>query len=637
MQPAPPHAHAPLVVCPGATRHVYDTHTTLAPAPAPNPWSLPALSVAVLGVVGACYLLTLPSSSSSLWTLTTPRVAQSLPHASESRSRLHTSLNRDIGSLLSPTARKSPGIPRPRPTLPTGAHDAGVPASAALNGPHGHESLSTVTGAVSHAAVPVGGLLGIGVLVAYFFGLWHKSQRQADPVVDLQPQPLAMCSTTSTHNTNGGESLPTWESLAPLVPTAQDPGPEVLGIALDQPPAQSGRLILYRDRNGWCPYSERVWLGMMEKGLEFDEVLINLQGRKPKWYYDEVRTGNTPAIRFPDGTVMWESLDLLKELDVRYPAPEYPALFPTDPDERAEAEALIQAFSSTMPSNSRPSSRAAFLFRGWGGDLIPKGEIVQTFDRLEKLLAKHPAGPFFMGAQFTAVECCWAPFLERYTVQVPLLHEGIDLTDASRWPLLNKWFQGMHEQVSTYLPRVKGDSHTWSYALAEAVDDARRYPGLRALMKGDQRHVAAELEVLDAGDGSVWDEYCKARPGVAATPALEAAARVLRNHEAIKEDALAGCATQGVTIALVDKVLRCLVVLLTSEYMADPCSQCKSTLLLAEAQTLCVENISPEEGPLAADVARFLAGRLCVPRDMGSLPAAHFRACLALLRDSLTD
>ena len=130
MQPAPPHAHAPLVVCPGATRHIYDTHTTLALAPAPNPWSLPALSVAVLGVVGACYLLTLPSSSSSLWTLTTPRVAQSLPHASESRSRLHTSLNRDIGSLLSPTARKSPGIPRPRPTLPTGARDAGVPNSS---------------------------------------------------------------------------------------------------------------------------------------------------------------------------------------------------------------------------------------------------------------------------------------------------------------------------------------------------------------------------------------------------------------------------------------------------------------------------------------------------------------------------
>lgn len=28
------------------------------------------------------------------------------------------------------------------------------------------------------------------------------------------------------------------------------------------------------------PYCERVWLGLLEKGLEFDEVLIELQGRK---------------------------------------------------------------------------------------------------------------------------------------------------------------------------------------------------------------------------------------------------------------------------------------------------------------------------------------------------------------------
>jgi glutathione S-transferase len=36
-------------------------------------------------------------------------------------------------------------------------------------------------------------------------------------------------------------------------------------------------MVLFRDRNGWCPYSERVWLAMLEKRLSFDEVLINLQ------------------------------------------------------------------------------------------------------------------------------------------------------------------------------------------------------------------------------------------------------------------------------------------------------------------------------------------------------------------------
>jgi hypothetical protein len=53
-----------------------------------------------------------------------------------------------------------------------------------------------------------------------------------------------------------------------------DPG-DTLYSAQDLPMG----LILFRDRNGWCPYSERVWLAMLAKGLDFDEVLINLQVR----------------------------------------------------------------------------------------------------------------------------------------------------------------------------------------------------------------------------------------------------------------------------------------------------------------------------------------------------------------------
>ena len=38
------------------------------------------------------------------------------------------------------------------------------------------------------------------------------------------------------------------------------------------PPTRSGMAVLYRDKNGWCPYSERVWLGLEFKGVEFDEA-----------------------------------------------------------------------------------------------------------------------------------------------------------------------------------------------------------------------------------------------------------------------------------------------------------------------------------------------------------------------------
>ena len=35
-------------------------------------------------------------------------------------------------------------------------------------------------------------------------------------------------------------------------------------------------LTLYRDTNGWCPFCERVWIGLEKKGIPYDEKLINL-------------------------------------------------------------------------------------------------------------------------------------------------------------------------------------------------------------------------------------------------------------------------------------------------------------------------------------------------------------------------
>lgn len=38
-----------------------------------------------------------------------------------------------------------------------------------------------------------------------------------------------------------------------------------------------------RDTNGWCPYCERVWIALEEKGLKYDTLLIDLYN-KPDWW-----------------------------------------------------------------------------------------------------------------------------------------------------------------------------------------------------------------------------------------------------------------------------------------------------------------------------------------------------------------
>merc|ERR1719377_67438 len=65
-----------------------------------------------------------------------------------------------------------------------------------------------------------------------------------------------------------------------------------------QAPAPGGEpvLTLYRDTNGWCPFCERIMLALRQKGIAYEESLINLRD-KPKWYTDMVPTKLVPAIK----------------------------------------------------------------------------------------------------------------------------------------------------------------------------------------------------------------------------------------------------------------------------------------------------------------------------------------------------
>ena len=60
----------------------------------------------------------------------------------------------------------------------------------------------------------------------------------------------------------------------------------------------------------------------------------------------------------------------------------------------------------------------------------------------DALLAEtSAAGPWFLGDAFSAADCCFAPFLERYASQRPLLHEGQRPISANLQPQPCSWGQ----------------------------------------------------------------------------------------------------------------------------------------------------------------------------------------------------
>eukprot|EP00929_Paragymnodinium_shiwhaense_P044534 TRINITY_DN22836_c0_g1_i1.p1 TRINITY_DN22836_c0_g1~~TRINITY_DN22836_c0_g1_i1.p1 ORF type:complete len:347 (+),score=-0.19 TRINITY_DN22836_c0_g1_i1:51-1043(+) len=262
-----------------------------------------------------------------------------------------------------------------------------------------------------------------------------RSSRTERPAVGSQP---------------GGEVLPSWEQLEDSLPSSKEPEPPVIDSVLRPERPSLDGLTLFRERHGWCPYSERVWLALEVKGLDYTTVLIDNthHGPRPSWF-----RGSTPQIQWDDGTTQGESLDIVRSLDSRYPDTD--ALWPDE-----EVTRLANKFRDIFPKNTRPSSRSAFLFSYSGGP-VPLQDFIDTLDATDALLGEHSEGPFFYGDRLTAADIAWLPFLERYAEQLPCLHEGLNPRDAERWPRLAAWYDAVMERVPAYGARVRGDNVSW--------------------------------------------------------------------------------------------------------------------------------------------------------------------------------
>jgi glutathione S-transferase len=409
-----------------------------------------------------------------------------------------------------------------------------------------------------------------------------------------------------------------WGSLSARLPSTGLPEPRVIDTTLEagKPKLSPDMLVLFRERHGWCPYSERVWLAIEAKGLKYETVLIDNTGRRPPWF-----SGTTLQVRWPDGTYEGESMDILRSLDERYPY--FRArLWPDDEAGARRVDQLVGAFHNIFPRATRPSSRAAFLFRGDGP--VPRAEFESALDGVNKLLGQS-SGLLFHGSQLSAADCAWAPFLERYQYQLPCLHAGLHPRDPSRWPHLTAWYGGIEALVPEYSSRVQGSQRSWRKVLSMAgFGNQGEAPEL--VPDGESAPPEPESDApgaMSATEERVWAQYSDIRPHIADRAADEAAARIVRNRAAIAADAVKrGAGSEGE----VDTGLRALVGLLAALSPAGEEAE------LAKAFRKATAQLKADELRSASTMATFLDDRICVPRDMGVLPARCLKDLAAALR-----
>jgi len=416
------------------------------------------------------------------------------------------------------------------------------------------------------------------------FGLTAKST-SAFISVSSTTSPLSNPRTILTATT------PSWTDLeTELSNCLKNVPPVSIDSVLDPatPSFSTERPTLFRERHGWCPYSERVWLSLELNNIPYDTIRIdNTGGPRPSYY-----AGQTPQMKWPDGKVQGESMDLVYELDERYQC--------GIKSKSSEVRDCVSQFRNIFP-RARPSSRAAFLFQ-YNGEPLWKSTFEDTLQGSDNLLSQT-AGPFMCGSELTVADIAWAPFLERYRYQLPCLHQGLIPDDSTVYPHLSAWYQAM-DVVPAYACHVKGDASSWRKVLTMAGFGNDGVPP--QIDRNMQDLAAAEAKAAAASvNPELWRSYASSRPHVAETPHAEAALTILRNRDAIIRDTVKRAAnapwhSSGLpqTDADVDEALRCLV----------------QSLLHHEEAT----KIAPSVGALA----RFLDERMCVPRDMGAMSAA---------------
>ncbi len=433
----------------------------------------------------------------------------------------------------------------------------------------------------------------------------------------------SLSSLASSDNTNTNTALhdiPRWEDLSQAMPNLNHAQPSAVnGVSFSSQPSPKDTVTLYRERHGWCPYSERIWLALEAKQIDYDTIYIdNIYGR-PSWYY-----GNTPQIVWDDGRTQSESMDLVREVDKRYP--EYGrTLYPKDIEN--EVINKVRAFDRIFPSRTRPSSRAAFLFR-YDGEPLWKNEFEKVLHDANELLSETSAdgtnGPFFCGERFTAADIAWAPFLERYAAQLPCFHDGLDPKCAETYPHLSAWYAAMEEQIPEYSCKVQGDASSWRKVLKMAGYGNAGVPTNVSDRMDDANVKESQPLTNEAVEKQqlTWEEYSATRPWVASTASEEAASVLIRNRELIVADVLKQRGKKSgfgfdfdlpteSEVTELDEAMRSLATILCQDsdsfrYDDDIVQECKGTKYVKA-------------------LASFLDHRMCVPRDMGTFSAASIK------------
>ena len=188
---------------------------------------------------------------------------------------------------------------------------------------------------------------------------------------------------------------------------------------------------------------------------------------------------------------------------------------------------------------------------------------------------------------------------------------------------MTKWFEAM-DSYEPYSNRVAGDEYSW---LATNSMFLRYFGGGE-----DKPEVAEGIRRADESATRLAASFVESavEEGSDKSFSLEAASKLIANHEAVVEDCtrddpksqqhIGRASNADAADAMLRYVSSCLL---------------SSTGTVQQAKAAPLLDIDFESAKDAATAARTVASRLCVPRDMSAPAASILRAALSIVADRL--
>ena len=220
------------------------------------------------------------------------------------------------------------------------------------------------------------------------------------------------------------------------------------GVWLTNPFKQNGiKMATPTLYNAWfCPFAQRAWIALLEKGVKFEYVEQDPYHKTPEWIAINPR-GLVPVI-VHKGKSVYESSICIEYVDEAFHTDK--RLLPEDPYERARVRILCDFITKTLiPPYYKLLQKKDETERSDAKECITNG--------LRKLFEDYDqTSPFFGGDSLNMVDIMLAPFAYRY--QVVLSHfRGFVIPEDGLLKLYHTWYKKLcsHSSFKETLPDDK--------------------------------------------------------------------------------------------------------------------------------------------------------------------------------------